>query len=431
MNIYFRSGLCVWLIAFTISACAAPPPIPTSEPTTLLFAHLGHDTDYQRLAEEFHEQNPDISITLEALSVREPTEGFDRLIEQFQEADVVRINSVFLGPDQLGTIHPLDEFIENSEDFPRQDLIPGSLEALQYEGRQLGLPAGLDPLVMFYENIRFTIAAVTPPEADYTLDDFLASAQAVDNQSASLSSGKFAYGFCTAPLSNDSVFIADMFGGGLYDQMPVPTRPTLNSPANVAAISWYSSLWSEHALVPRVMDDPFQLFGQVSGTQCGFWMQYLDMYGFAETLPVEARVLPLPRVSDGNAYHSPALMDGYFITRNSPNPELAWRWISFLTQHQEASLTQIPPMIPHIDSDEYAQRASPDVLTVARGLPIDLAFFNLDYISDPRTVEIFNLFTQTVRRIIEDKADVQSALDEAQKQAEEIFSSPGVDHIPP
>jgi hypothetical protein len=108
---------------------------------------------------------------------------------------------------------------------------------------------------------------------------------------------RVAYGFCTAPLSNDSVFIADMFGGGLFDQMPMPTKPMLNSPANVTAITWYSSLWSEHALVPRVMDDPFQLFGQVSGTLCGFWMQYLDMFGFAETC--HARVLPLPSPSDG------------------------------------------------------------------------------------------------------------------------------------
>ncbi|HEU0292849.1 MAG TPA: extracellular solute-binding protein [Anaerolineales bacterium] len=430
MNIYFRSGLCVWLIAFTISACAAPPPIPTSEPTTLLFAYLGHGTDYQRLAEEFHEQNPGISITLEALSVREPTEGFSLLIEQFQEVDVVRINTTFVGPDQLDAIHPLDEFIEGSENFPHQDIFPGSLEALQYEGRQLGLPAGLDPLVMFYENIRFTIASVTPPEADYTLDDFLASAQKVNNQSASLSSGKFAYGFCTAPLS-DSVFIVDMFGGGLYDQVPAPTKPTLNRPANVAAISWYSSLWSEHALVPRVSEEPFQLFGQVSGTICGLWMQYLDMFGFAETLPVEARVLPFPSLSDGNAYNSPALVDGYFITRNSPHPELAWEWISYLMQHQEASLNQIPPMIPHIDSDEYAQRVSPDVLTVARRLPLDLPFLSLDYLNDPGVMEIANIFSQAVRQVIDEEGEVQSALDEAQKQAEEIFSSRGADYIQP
>jgi ABC-type glycerol-3-phosphate transport system substrate-binding protein len=429
MNKDFRSWFCFGLIAFISAACAAPPALPKAEPTTLLFAHLGHDTDYQRLAEEFHEQNPDVTIILEASSVRDPTESFNLLIEQFREADVVRINAMFLGPDQLDAIYPLDEFIEGSESILHQDLFPGSLEALQYQGRQLGLPAGLDPAVMFYENIRFTIAAVTPPEADYTLDDFLASAQAVDNQDASLSSGKFSYGFCTSPMS-DSVSIAELFGGGLYDQMPVPTKPMLNSPANVAAISWYRSLWSEHAIVPRVSGDQFQLFGQVSSTICGFWLQYLDMFGFAETLPVEARVLPLPGLSDGTAYNSPALVDGYFITRNSPNPELAWKWISFLIQHQEASLNLVPPMIPHIDSDEYAERVSPDVLTVARRLPGDLPFLGLDYISDPRTVEVFNLFTGTVRQIIDEEADVQSALDEAQKHAEEIFSSPGVYRLP-
>ena len=97
---------------------------------------------------------------------------------------------------------------------------------------------------------------------------------------------------------------------------------------------------------------------------CGLWFAIL-------LLSYYGRVLPLPGLSEGNAYNSPALVDGYFITRNSPNPELAWKWMSFLMQHQEASLNLIPPLIPHIDSDEYAERVSPDVLAVARRLPLE------------------------------------------------------------
>jgi hypothetical protein len=55
---------------------------------------------------------------------------------------------MFLGPDELKAIYPLDEFMRTAK-IPPPGYFSGSLEALQYEGRQLGLPAGLDPVVMF------------------------------------------------------------------------------------------------------------------------------------------------------------------------------------------------------------------------------------------------------------------------------------------
>jgi len=427
MNASYRNWFCFWLIAVFIAACTAPTLVPTSEPTTLRFAYLGHDEDYKILADEFQEQYPDVIIELVPISLREQVRGFELLFEQFQESDVVRVNTTFLGPDQLDSIYPLDEFMASSENFPRQEFFPGSLEALQYEQRQLGVPAGLDPMVIFYENIRFKVASATPLDPDYTLGDLLKSAKQINNQGASLTSGNFSYGFCTTPLEYDPVAVAYIFGGGLYDQMPEPAQPMLNSPANVEAISWYDRLWSEHALAPKVTNNIYQTYEYIASTTCGYWMNWLTMFGYAETFPVQGRVLPLPRVDESSvsARSVPAFLEGYFITRYSPNPEAAWNWINFIVQRQEASFRLIPPLTWQIDSDEYAQRASPDVLAVAHSLPMDLPFFSLSYINDPRVPEISNVFQEAVRQVVVDNADVQTALDEAQKQAEEIFSSFG------
>jgi ABC-type glycerol-3-phosphate transport system substrate-binding protein len=428
MKKFSRTWLCVWLIVLFVTACGpAPTPAPTPVPTTLRFAYLGHEEDYQGLADEFHQQFPGVTIELAPISLREQLGGFNLLLEQFQEADVVRVNSTFLGSDQLSAVYPLDEFIAGNEDFPRQDFYPGSLEALQSEQHQMGLPAGLDPVVMFYENIRFKAASATPPSPDYTLEDFLTSARQVNNQSASLDSGNYSYGFCTTPLDNDPVRFTYIFGGGLYDRMPEPTQPRLNSSANVEAISWYARLWSEHALAPKVTDNVYQTYQYIASSTCGYWMNWLDMFGYADSLPVQGRVLPLPRVDETSVSpaSAPALLDGYFITRRSPDSLAAWNWINFIVQRQEASLGQIPPLSWQIISDEYAQRASPDVLTVAQSLPADLPFFSLPLLTDPRSGEISNLFAEAVRQIIVENVDVQTALDKAQKQAEEIFYSSG------
>jgi hypothetical protein len=45
--------------------------------------------------------------------------------------------------------------------------------------------------------------------------------------------------------------------------------------------------------------------------------------------------------------------------------------------------------------------------------------------------EISNRFQEAVRQVVVENADVQTALDEAQKQAEEIFSLTGVDGSQP
>ncbi len=435
MNVSLRNGLCLWLIIFIGTACSVvPSPAPTPEPIVLRFAYLGYEEDYSKLANEFQEQHPDVIIELVPISVREQLRGFDLFYEQFQESDVIRVNITFLGTDQLVDIYPLDQFIAKSEDLPLQEFFPGSLEALQYDQHQLGVPAGIDPVVMFYEDIRFKAADATPlSDPDYTLNDLLESARQVNNQSASLESGLHSYGFCTTPLYYDPVAFAYIFGGGIFDQMPEPTQPTLNSPANVEAVTWYARLWSEYALAPKVTENQYQTYQQISSSSCGYWLNWMDMFGFAKTYTVQGHVLPLPRVDESSPQASsvPSYLDGYFITQSSPNSETAWHWISFLIERQEASLEQIPPLIWQIESDEYAQRASPDVLTVAQRLPRNMPFLSLSFLNDPRMGEISNRFQDAVRQVVVENADVQTALDEAQQQAEEIFSLPDAGNTQP
>ncbi len=425
MNASLRNGLCLSLMVIFFTACGpAPTPPPTPEPTLIRFAYAGHDSDFQALADDFHEQYPDLTIELVPVSLREQVGGGDFLLEQFEESDIVRVKINFLGQEQLDAILPLDDFLSDSETFPSQDFFPGSLEALQYKQRQLGVPAGLDPVVMYYENIRFRAASATPPDPDYTLEDFLASARQVNNPSASIESGNLSYGFCTTPLFYDPVAFAYMFGGGIFDQMPEPTKPTLNSPANAEALAWYARLWSEYALAPKVTSNEFQTYQQVGSSLCGFWLNWMDMFGFANSYTIEGRVLPLPRVDESSpdARSAPSYQDGYFITKYSPNPEAAWLWINYLLERQDASLNLIPPLTWQIDSDEYALRAAPDTLAVAQRLPADMPFLSLSFLQDPRTSDVSNLFQEAARRVVLENVDVQTALDEAQTQAEEIFS---------
>ncbi len=404
------------ILIFTLSSCSSVPKTPTPLPMKLRFAFLGQDANYQGLADQFHSAHPSITIELAPLSTQGG--GFQSLADQFSKADVLRANVNFLGQDQIAAVSALDVYITADKNFQVNDFFPGSLQALQYQGKQLGIPAGLDPYVMFYENMRFRIAGVTPLTSDYTLGQFLAAAKAVNLQDQSVKNkGQFSYGFCTHPQNNDPLIFAYLFGGGLTEGSPDVMRPVLNSPANVEAVKWYTSLWTEYAVTPPITDNPYAVFQYVNAATCGFWIQTFDMYGFLNTSSSEPRMLPLPRI---NATFNMAALDGYFIPKTAPHPQEAWQWLSFLVNRQEAAMGQVPPLKKLIASDAYAQRVSPDALAIARGLKSDETFIGFPQLFDSRQGQYVSLFGDAVRQVVEGQADVQSALDAAQKKAEAL-----------
>jgi ABC-type glycerol-3-phosphate transport system substrate-binding protein len=398
-----------------LTACTSYQAIPTPVPVTVRFAYLGQEDDYAALAEEFQTQYP--HITLELVPLLNENDGFQRLGESLQSADLVRMNSRMFG-DVVENAVPLDPFMESDLEFSRTDFFPGSMESLRVQGEQLGIPAGLDPMVMFYEAMRFTIAKLPEPSPNYDLDEFLAFTSAINDQQASKDSGLYAIGYCTTPQGLDPIVFAYLFGGGLFDQLPNPTSPVLNQPANVQAVEWYASLFHTYQVAPQEIASEFQVYGMVNSTSCGFWMSWMDMFGFARRLVTEPRVLPLPRVQ---APFSVAALDGYFISKASQHPQEAWQWLSFVVRRQEASMGQLPPMTAQLASPEYRERLGEDSAAVANTLSDDTIFFGLDFLGRGAVGEVYNLFTQAVIRVVEGETDAQSALDEAQEQALQLF----------
>ena len=263
MNAFRRLILPLIFAGLLFSACIpAMEAPPTPEPVTLRFAFIGSQVDYQDLVERFREEYPWITIDLVGLNNLQ--RGLDPLYTEFETADVVRANAAFLDGDQLALVRPLDEFVSADTALQAEDVFPGLMEAGQLNGQQMALPAGIDPMVMFYENARFRVANATPPGPDYTLDGFLAAAQSVHNPDEEVrSEGRYSVGFCTSPFGNDPFIIAGLFGGDTFDRTTEPYTPTLNSQANVDAVRWYASLWTDYQVAPPVEEDQYDMYSLI------------------------------------------------------------------------------------------------------------------------------------------------------------------------
>ena len=415
-----RQILSIVMITFFLVSCSGlgvqfTPP----EPVTLVFAYSGRESDYQGLVAQFQEKYPHITVQLKPVNPGR-SGNTSVLLSQFSQADVVRANIAFLDPSQADEIVSLDEFLAIDKSFNKDDFYPGLLEAAQVEQKQMALPAGVDPMVMFYENTRFKIAGVTPPGPDYTLDEFLTAAAAVNNQEEPSTGDSYAAGFCTSPSSSDPLVFVYLFGGKMFDRIDRPTRPTLNDPANIEAVEWYTRLWTEYKITPPAFAGANPTYEYLNKTWCGFWMNLYDTALFFGANTTDMRMLPLPRARAPFSY---ALWDGYFLTRFSTHPQEAWSLMSFLVNHQEASLRQIPPLRSLVNDAAFAQRVSPDALVVARGLPAETYFFNLTELSTGgRQFRVMDIFGQAVDQVVRGNVDAKTALDKAQEAAEKVFT---------
>lgn len=411
------------LIMVSLAAgCGRWRAIPTPEPITLNFAARSRIADYASLAGQFHQLHPDVNIHLVDVDVFRGR-GLDAL--DTMEIDVVRWGQDYLTTERSNQLLPLDDVILADESFPYQDLYPGALEALQVQGIQRGIPAGLDFAVAYYNAPRFQAAGVTPPTPDWTPDDLLAAAMAVRNtEAASVTATEFTYGFCTVPNSADPIYFTYLFGGRLFDRLPDPIRPILDDPMNIEAIQWYINLHLEYGVAP----DPEEIrkyfprggiFEAIVRGKCGLWFgQYSDRGGRAWPAEWQGQgvMLPLPR---GRAPFGLIQVDGYYILAQSKHRQQAWEWVRFLLDHPEAAGLMLPPLPSQARSPEYVTRVGEEVAAVARRLPSEAMI--LPTATDPVLAQTVELYLNAVAQALTGDISVEVVLNEAQIQAERLF----------
>jgi multiple sugar transport system substrate-binding protein len=409
-------------IILSLASCTTFTYGTIPEPVTVRFSYMSEIPEYDLLIQQFQEENPDIRIEIIH------SEGGQRFNPDdiLENADVVRLSSEFINNERLSLLNPLDEWISIDPQFDRSEFLNGSMQALQINGNQMGIPAGISPMVLYYQDLRFSIAKTIPPDSILTIDEFVIAAEKVNNQDPNaFNPGEFSYGFCTAPEKEDILIFTYLFGGGIFDHFPNPTIPTLNRTENVNALDWYAKLYREYKIVPPVSTEgserDYQIYQYIQNFQCGFWMNWLSQFSFSEDYTTNPHPIPLPKATNSINI---AILDGYFIIKNSKNTDAAWKWISFLSRQLTASGNQIPPLYQQISSHEYKTQVSSEIFSIANTLQKDTMYVNFESFQDEKISQVIQLFYEAVNLVIRNGRDAQDALDFAQGQAINIFSSP-------
>jgi len=421
--------------------------VPLADRTVIAFAYPQYltfftEANYQRLADAFNGENPDLRVELRQISTEElMASGYDYLSLVFDEELGV---DAFLSRDFWSLIEDdrvldLQPLIVADPAFDLDDFYPLALNALRRGGRLQGLPSEIDLVVFFYNNDLFDKADLPYPAVGWTRDDFVETAVALRKELLER------YMAFNGQVSEAVPFIY-AHGGAIRRGKDY----ALTDPRTVEAVRWYAEL----ALAHDVMLLPEELeFYEPEPRGGGSVSIVSKAVGEGEVPEVERRwgtiearaeiaaqegdvalwsdllthrqgtggwnwdfdwgIVLWPR-DQGEVIFSYTF--AYFVSARTPHPEAVLRWIDFLTR-QPPQLQGVPArrsvaesvQVRRNFSDQIGRQAYDACLVAIEGAtPVDYGLY----------VIAERYLGQAMLDILEGGDDVEAALARAQAALE-------------
>ncbi len=438
-NNNIRSLLAALVLSPLLTACSSKPG-PASEPVTLTFVVASfpwlsdRSADYERLAQAFHEVHPHITVQVKAVDLNELPQGLaeaDFLTDPEWGVDVLMTSADLLpGLAERGLFRDLGPALEGDPALEAGDFYSTALDLLCWQRHLYGLPAELDPWVMFYNQDAFDAASAPYPSGNWRWDDFLRTARALKKPAF------FPFGSWGAQVTP---FVYQN-GGRVVDDPLTPEKVTLTDPATLEAVRWYVDL----ALLEGVMPAPTELAGYATGQgrrqtvvmsgdaadkaasqaradleqavtagDVGTWMGKLSEAGGRwERWDFRWGVAPLPA---GRQAVTLANVQGYFILAHSAHFDQALGWVDYLTR-QPPLYGGLPARRSVAADDAFRGQLRPEII---EGLDACLGVLESGVIL-PESLDW--LATQWLQgplfAVLAGELTIEEALEVAQQQAE-------------
>ncbi len=396
--------------------------------TKLTVASWGTEAEialYREVFKQFMAQNPDLEVELLHIPSQDYWTKLTTLFAAGQAPDLFFTNNInFPALAAKGVALPLDPLIARDR-FDTRIYYKGILEAFRYRGQLYALPRDISNLVVFYNKDLVRKAGLPDPKPDWTWDDFLRYAKALTREEGGRRV-QWGLSFYTYFLFWQPWVWSN--GGRWYS--PDHSKFLLNSPASVEGLQFYVDLRWKHRVAPTPQEEAdrsgFTLFleGRTAMIVDGRWR--------VPTLKQRAKfqwdVVPFPRGKAGSIVDIDG--SGWAISRQSRNPEAAWRLLKFMAGPQGSLVfTRGGLIIPAIGFDPK----NPDTSNA-----IFQAFFqpppprNQQYFltvnQKARPTETFeawnealNLITKALAPVWEGKEEVKAALDRVAPEVQKIL----------
>lgn len=323
-----------------------------------------------------------------------------------QSADVLYIQSGVITPEttRAGYLLDLSPLIEGNAAFDVDDFYPGMLGSFQWDRGTWAIPVAGSVTMFVYDRLAFDNAGLAYPNENWTFADITNAARALtqyDENGEPTIPGMLWFD----PAAMYYVF----YGNNFYDETQIPTQPDLIQPDLAEYLEEWQAVQEE--IMPENMGD---VYSQIPFGIDQLWRLSNNSFSSSDTEDHDwqAALLPGGRVTQ--------YVTGFGMSAGTENPELAFALIDYLTRD--------PLVIQRIFGDSPARRSmvgvepedsnffiGNEIPEEARAL-MEIGLENAIPTSELRFSEY--LYT-AITAVQEDNADMATALEEAQTQAEE------------
>ncbi|RYH04423.1 sugar ABC transporter substrate-binding protein [Salipiger sp. IMCC34102] len=280
------------------------------------------------MAEEYMAANPEVTINLRTVQFPDMVNDLARAIATGDSPDITYIDNpeVALFASR-GLLMDLSPYIEASDIVNAEDIFPGPLASVSYDGGIYGIPRGANTIALYYNADMFEAAGLDPDAPPQTWDELYEAAKVLTKPEDNV------YGLAFSANGNEEGTFQFLpwvqMTGGDYDNIATPGAER--------ALTLWKAFIDERLASPdtliRGQWDSTGTFnaGNAAMSISGPW----EIPRMSEEAQFDWRVALLP-VPDTEAERASALGEGdNVILANTDEPEAAFAFLEFLYDNMD------------------------------------------------------------------------------------------------
>ena len=297
-----------------------------ADPVTINLWTIDRPGEYHyKMAEEFMAKNPDVKVNVRSVQFTDMVNELAKAMATGEAPDVTYIDNpdvaLFASHNLLLDMKPM---IDKSSVIKLDQIFPGPLASVTYNGGIYGIPRGANTIALYYNADMFKAAGLDPAKPPKTWDELYADAKKLTQPD------KGVYGLAfSAAASEEGTFQflpwLQMTGGN-YDNV--------NTPGGVKALNLWKKfidegIASKDTLIRGQWDSTGTFnAGSAAMDISGPW----ELPRMSKDAKFDFRVALLPVPEDG-APRASALGEGdNVIVANSKHPAEAFRFVEYMYQ---------------------------------------------------------------------------------------------------
>lgn len=383
-------------------------------PVTLTFWVLNSFTSSPSAAlykaiREFHARYPYIRVHVDPVAANTLHDKYITAVSGGGGPDVVSFDIAWAG--QFIDAHLLKD-VTKSLAPQRHSFFPGPLGALTKDGHQYAVPWYTNNLALYYNANAFHKSAIAHPPttwAQFSADAKLLKSHGYD--ALSLARGGFGTYF----------FLSFLYENGGHVYGPNRKKLVIDSPADVQAFEWFTSLYTKLHAVPQSVKSAFSwdevyapfIQGKAAMFISGDWAESTLA---SSHLGFHWSIAPMPREKK-----FATVAGGYNlgIGAHSRHPASAWKLIRFLTGKKREWLLESYDRIPaRIDVLHSAYATGNHFVN----LFVRQARYAVPQPSDPSWPQISNLIGNAFDAVIQGTQTAPAALRRVEQEGQPIVA---------